>query len=107
MGDADLYAIGKRIQSRRKQMGYTQEQLAELMDVSIQMISNLERGMKAIRIDNLIPLCRILQISADYILTGKETDNDFQRLTAHIAQLPDSKRKMIEMLVNYCLNEDA
>ena len=87
-------------------MGYTQEQLAEHMDVSVQMISNLERGVKAIRIENLIPLCRILQVSSDYILTGRETDNDFQRLTAHIAQLPESKRKMIEMLVDYCRNEN-
>ena len=73
---ADLGEIGKRIQNRRKQRGYTQEQLADMMNVSIQMISNLERGIKAIRIDNLINLSAILEISTDYILTGKETADD-------------------------------
>ena len=51
-----LDEIGKRISERRKLMRLTQEQLAEQMDVSIQMISNLERGVKAIRIDNK-PCC--------------------------------------------------
>ena len=106
MNEADLTGIGKRIQIRRKQQGYTQEQLAEMMNVSIQMVSNLERGNKAIRIDNLINLTQILDISTDYILTGKETQYDIQALTTHIAQLPDRDRKMVEMLVDYCLAEN-
>lgn len=103
MSEADLSGIGKRIQSRRKQQGYTQEQLAEMMNVSIQMVSNLERGNKAIRIDNLINLSQILDISTDYILTGKETTDDIDALTSRIAQLPAKDRKMIELLVDYCL----
>ena len=106
MNSADLSGIGRRIQNRRKQKGYTQEQLAEMMNVSIQMVSNLERGNKAIRIDNLINLSQILDVSTDYILTGKETADDFQALTARIAQLPDRDRKMVELLVEYCLREN-
>ena len=106
MNNADLNGIGKRIQNRRKQKGYTQEQLAEMMNVSIQMVSNLERGNKAIRIDNLINLSQILDISTDYILTGKETTDDIQALTARITQLPGRDRKMVEMLVEYCIGEN-
>lgn len=104
---ADLGEIGKRIQNRRKQRGYTQEQLADMMNVSIQMISNLERGIKAIRIDNLINLSAILEISTDYILTGKATADDIGALTTSIAQLTEKNRKMIEMLVEYCLTESV
>lgn len=107
MSEADLRSIGKRIQNRRKQLGYTQEQLAEMMNVSIQMISNLERGNKAIRIDNLIHLSKILDISTDIILTGKETTDDMEALTSRIALLSAKDRNMIEMLVEYCLNENA
>lgn len=103
MDEVDLAGIGKRIQNRRKQLMLTQEQLAEMMNVSIQMVSNLERGNKAIRISNLINLSQILNISTDYILTGKETTDDIQTLTTHIAQLPDRERKMVETLVNFCL----
>ena len=105
MKEADLAGIGRRIQRRRKQQGYTQEQLAEMMNVSIQMVSNLERGNKAIRIDNLINLSQILDISTDYILTGKETADDMQALTERIAKLPERDRKIVEMLAAFCLGE--
>jgi len=101
---ANLEAIGKRIQIRRKQLGYTQEQLADMMNVSIQMVSNLERGNKAIRIDNLINLSQILKTSIDYILTGKETLDDLDALTARLAQLSTKDQKMIETLIEYCLS---
>ncbi len=105
MNQAVLREIGKRIQSRRRQQGYTQEQLADLMNVSIQMVSNLERGNKAIRIDNLVKLCRILEISTDYILTGQEYGGDLQALAARFAQLSPQQRDMISMLVEYCLRQ--
>lgn len=102
---ANLKEIGKRIQNRRRQQGYTQEQLADMMNVSIQMVSNLERGNKAIRIDNLINLCQILDVSTDYILTGKETPTDLNILAANISQLSPKGQKLIELLVKYCQAE--
>lgn len=98
--------IGKRIQGRRKQMGLTQEQLADKMDVSIQMVSNLERGNKSIRIENLIKLSEILDISTDYILTGKETTEDMQVLTEQMASLSQKERKMMKLLMDFCLSEN-
>ena len=92
---------------RRKQCGYTQEQLAEKMNVSIQMVSNLERGNKAIRIDNLIRLSIILDISTDYILTGKETAGNLQTLTRRIALLTDRDRRILGKVVDFCLEEEG
>ena len=102
----DLVEIGKRIQGRRKQMGLTQEQLADKMDVSIQMVSNLERGNKSIRIENLIKLSEILNISTDYILTGKETTEDMQVLTEQMTSLSQKERKMMKLLMDFCLSEN-
>lgn len=106
MKTEDLKEIGIRIVERRKELKLTQEQVAERMNVSIQMISNIERGNKAIKIDNLLKLCNILKTSTDYILTGKRTDNDFDTLTDKISRLTDSDYKMIEMLVDYRLNDN-
>ncbi|MBO5122331.1 MAG: helix-turn-helix transcriptional regulator [Oscillospiraceae bacterium] len=102
----DLVEIGKRIQGRRKQMGLTQEQLADKMDVSIQMVSNLERGNKSIRIENLIKLSEILNISTDYILTGKETAEDMQVLIEQMTSLSQKERKMMKLLMDFCLSEN-
>ena len=47
MGDQEfLKAMGQRITARRKALGMTQEELAEKLDVSPQMISNLELGKR-------------------------------------------------------------
>lgn len=104
MQKEDLKKIGNRIVKRRKECHLTQEQLAERMNVSIQMISNLERGNKAIKIDNLLKLCDILHTSTDYILCGKHTENDIPYLADKLLQLTKSDYEMIEMLVNYRLN---
>ena len=76
MYEADLAEMGKRIQHLRKHHGYTQEHLAEMMGVSIQMISNLELGKKAIRPENLIKLCDVLNVSTDYVLRGFRTERE-------------------------------
>ena len=60
-----LIEIGNRISKKRKQLNLTQEVLAEKMNVSVQMISNLERGNKSIKIENLLKLCEILNVSTD------------------------------------------
>ena len=59
MNTEDLKKIGVRIVERRKELKLTQEQIAERMNVSIQMISNIERGNKAIKIENLLKLSLI------------------------------------------------
>lgn len=102
----DLKPIGERISNQRKLMGITQERLAEQMEVSIQMISNLERGVKAIKIDNLVKLSRILNVTTDYILTGEKTDGDISVLSERIAQLSIEDLGLIEVIVSYLLNKN-
>ncbi len=105
MTSVELKAIGLRICERRKQLNYTQEELAEKMNVSIQMISNLERGNKAIKIENLLKISEILNMSTDYILTGKLTPADVNAFLTRVSRLSDEDYKMIDMLIEYCLNK--
>ncbi|MBR2467024.1 MAG: helix-turn-helix transcriptional regulator [Clostridia bacterium] len=101
MGDEKLLReMGKRISTKRRELGITQEQLAERMDVSIQMISNLEGGKKAIRPENLVKLCAVLSTSADYILTGKRAEFENIAFFAKFSTLSASNQELIESLVN-------
>lgn len=94
-----LIQIGKRIHDRRRNLSMTQEQLAEKMDVSVQMISNLERGNKEIKISNLIELSSILDLSIDYLLTGKKiTEN--KSVSEKISLLSKKDAKIVEELVD-------
>ncbi len=92
--------IGIRIKLRRKQLEITQEQLAEAMDVSVQMISNLEQGKKAIRPENLVKLCRVLNISADYILIGDSLKISSDGLDKKYEQLSHERKKLINDIID-------
>lgn len=98
--DKFLSELGKRIHDRRRELGLTQEKLAGLMDVSIQMISSLELGKKAIRPENLARLCTVLGVIADYILYGVRSDLEFSRLTSKIASLPPDDQNCIELIAD-------
>ena len=96
-----LKQMGERIFTARKAQNLTQEQLAEKVGVSTQMISNLELGKKAIRPENLVKICAALHISTDYALNGKEFLSSSDTLSERIANLSPEERRMIEDMVNY------
>ena len=86
--DTFLINMGIRIAQQRKELKLTQEQLAEKMGVSLQTISCIELGKKAVRPENLANLCSYLNISSDYILYGKR---DSQQMTDVITKLSNLK----------------
>ena len=69
--------MGLRIRNCRKKAQLSQEQLAELMNVTPQMISSAENGIKGIRPENIIKFCDALDVSCDYLLTGKGGQSDY------------------------------
>ena len=104
--DKLLKEIGMRVSARRKEMHLTQEQIAEKMDVSVQMVSNLELGRKAIRPENLVKICAILGVSADYILTGNHSDKELLELSHKVAKLSSKHQWIIEQLVDSLIDND-
>ena len=62
--------FGNRIKEARKQAGYTQSQLAELLDVSVNHISALERGIYETRTDTLGKMAVVLGTTTDYLIFG-------------------------------------
>ncbi|MDC9607181.1 S24 family peptidase [Xenorhabdus griffiniae] len=64
--------IGHRIRLRRKELNFTQKQLAKLVGVSHGAISQWEKEETEPKGDNLLSLASALQCSAHYILKGEE-----------------------------------
>ena len=102
MGDKKLLEeMGYRISLTRKHLKMTQEELAERMEVSVQMISNLELGKKAIRPENLVKLCTVLDVSADYILMGRFSERERSSMTDSFMKLNDECRELIDELIKH------
>lgn len=100
-----LSSMGMRISERRKEMNLTQEKLAEKMGVSLQTISCIELGKKAIRPENLANLCLHLDVSADYILYGKRTEQQMIDIVAKLSTLSTEEYNIVENLVTFLSNK--
>lgn len=64
--------IAERILELRTQQNLTQENLAEICNVSRQAVTKWENNEGIPKIDNLIELADIFNVSLDYLLRGKE-----------------------------------
>lgn len=60
--------IGARIQSRRKSMGISQEELAQRMGVSRQSVTKWETGASAPELERVVQLSDVLGVGLDYLL---------------------------------------
>ncbi len=72
--------FGQKIKNRRKELGYTQFELAELVHATQPYISRLERGWFNPSMQMIVKISTVLNISVDYLLfdNGKvEQKNNF------------------------------
>ncbi len=76
MKSIDYIAIGNRIMIARKNMGLSQEQLAEKCGLSTSFLGHIERGSRKMSLETLVTLCSVLNMSADYILMDEMPEND-------------------------------
>ncbi len=66
-----MNTIGSRISALRKERGFSQEYVAEKLDVSRQAVSKWEQDLCAPDTYNLIALAELFSVSVEYIAVGK------------------------------------
>ena len=66
-------SIGSNIRRTREERGFTQEQLAERLDVSFQAVSSWERDEYLPETLNLIKLAKVLGVSIDALVDERRT----------------------------------
>lgn len=98
-----LKSMGRRIHERRKQLRMTQDELAELIDTTPQMVSSAELGKKALRPENLFKISRALGVSADYILSGTMADQDIQDLQSLLHSLSPEQLLIVDEIIRCCI----
>ena len=59
--------IGKALQEQRKKKGYTQEKFSEILGISTNYLSAVERGVNQLSYEILVHAINVLECSADDI----------------------------------------
>jgi len=83
--------IGKNMALLRKSHGYTQEALAEKLDISPQAVSKWETGVGLPETSALIELARLYDVSIDEILYADTPRNRISDFMARNLAIPESK----------------
>lgn len=94
-----LFELGNRIYARRKELNMTQKELAEAVNLSIQSISGIELGKKAVRPENLVNICRALDVSSDYLLLGRRDEKQLEPIAEMLSQLGSEDLELLKALI--------
>ena len=99
-----MQTIGKRLAEIRKSKNFKQTELAEMLNVSQQVISNIERGVTAPDIEQLKKFADIYNISLDQLVgrefLGDDADDVERRIISYIKQMDDEGKELSLGLLN-------
>lgn len=107
----------EKLQKLRKEKGYSQEQLADLLDISRQSVSKWESGTTYPEMDKLLSLCKIFNVSLDDLTNDDITDrnilekkknnfsNIFNSMLEMINRSVEMFRKMNKLEIAKCITE--
>jgi len=95
--------MGDRMREARKKQKLTQEQLAERLDISVEFVGQIERGLKLPSMQVFVKMVEALNVSADYLLrdsvsTGRLFGDN--AIGSKIEKLKPNQRIALEALID-------
>ena len=87
--------LGEKIVKQRKELNYTQEQLADILGVSRQSISKWESDIAYPETDKLIELGKLFDCSMDYLLKEEVTEKSGVQEYGFTEKVEEISRKVM------------
>ncbi len=88
--------LGERIAALRRQAGLSQAELAQRLRISASAMGMYEQGRREPSVDTLVALARELQVSTDFLLTGKiRTMQEDELMTRMLLGSVDAAERML------------
>lgn len=94
MDSVDYKAMGRRIRAKRLEMGLTQEQLAEKVDISTSHVGEIERGTSICSLAVLVALANVLELNLDTLVKGIDSKNIDTAFSEILDSLPNDNKKL-------------
>lgn len=104
----DLH-VGKRLKQRRMLLGMTQEQLAEQVGVSFQMVQKYEKGSCRVGASRLMQIANALKVEPSFffdeagVQAARKVSEERSEMDADVM----SKKETIELLKAYYALDDS
>lgn len=99
--------VGRRVREAREAAGLTQERFAELVGISPQNVSCVERGLAGVSLTVLRRMCEILQVSSDSLLMGESGNNHAEAIAHRLEKLPPEQFRVVREVINSVLELTA
>lgn len=95
--------IGKILQTTRKSLGYTQEQVAEKLGLGPRFVSDIERDKTKGSIDTLVKFCNIYHVTPTFILQEylENVDIPFDQSLIGFYNLSDDDKDIVRELIKF------
>ena len=74
--NTDDIFIGERLRGVRESMHMNREQFSEKIDITDSFLGQIERGERSLSVKTLKKVVKYTGVSADYLLFGKDTNNE-------------------------------
>ena len=105
-----LEILGPNLKKVRTTKGYTQEFVAESVNISTDLLRNIENGRNIGSLPTLLNLCNFLEITPNYLFLDLLNENSSsldEALKAQISNIsPQSKEAIKQIIIhidkNYC-----
>ena len=97
----DQVKIGQFIKTIRKEKNYTQREVAEKLVISEKTVSKWETGNGLPEVSLMLPLCELLEISVNELLSGERLDEKryFEKAERNIMSLMEEKTQAKKKLI--------
>lgn len=102
--DINMKLIGKRVRHKREEKGFSQERLAEMLNLSKNHISSIECGKSLLTTKCLMNLYEILGGTPDYYLMG-EINQEADSITSIVQRLSPKEQVMLQHLLRAYLEK--
>ncbi len=94
--------LGKRIKKMRVERGYTQDKMAEIIDISQKALSSIELGENFVSAETLDKILSAFEITAEELFATnryKDSQELLKMINKNIAQIGDNSEKL-EIIYN-------
>ncbi len=101
MYEIDYKAMGQRIREKRLELGFTQEKLAEKIEMSTSHVGEIERGTSICSLAVLANIAEVLDLNLDTLVRGINNDNANQAFSEILGSLSKDHK---ELYIKLCEN---